>query len=167
MFEPAGGPGRPTSNKVEVNSTPAYVEPIPMSFSFRRTAPVPKIDVKPEDDANTIDPEDTGNLEVAILSTQGFDARTADCGSIRLGPNEARPLDCRMHDVDRNGRPDLVARFSIPAIGLQCGDAFLYLTVHAGNGTITGQDFVRLTGCNMTATPAPRLESAPAAEDAP
>jgi hypothetical protein len=122
--------------------------------------------VKPFDRSNRIDPQNTGNLFVAIISTPGFNARIVDCDSIRLGPNEARPLHCGVRDVDGDGQPDLLVAFRIPDIGLQCGDAFLFLTAQAGGGMITGQDFIRLTGCNDTATPPPSAMAAPAPEAA-
>jgi hypothetical protein len=163
---PGGAPARPTSDEVGRNFTPPYIDPPRFSLSFRSLAPPPKIDVKPGDDTNTIDPQDTGNLHVAILATGGFNPRIVDCDSIRLGPNEGRPLHCEVHDVNRDGHPDLLVLFSIPEIGLQCGDRFLFLTAQAGDGTVTGQDFIHLTGCNETATPPPIFMPAPAAEDA-
>jgi hypothetical protein len=168
-FEPATGPppapSRATSNGPGPHFTPPYLNPPPLSLYFTHRAPPPKIDVKPGDHTNAIDPQDTGNLLVAILTTPGFDARSVNCSSIRLGPHlpTAIPKQCTVEDVDGDGDADLLAVFSIPDIGLQCGDGFLVLTGQADGKTVTGFDFIRLTGCQDTTTSAAVAMIAPAA----
>ena len=88
------------------------------------------IDIRPKSDANKINPNSTKEISVAILSGNGFDARTIDPNTIRFGATgtEAAPVDVGRRDVDGDGDRDVVARFEIQDTGIRCGDTSAILT---------------------------------------
>jgi hypothetical protein len=63
------------------------------------------IDIRPGvDRIARIDPKSRGVIPVALLSSEGFDARNVDSGSVRFGPTgkEATALRCTKRGVDVN-----------------------------------------------------------------
>jgi hypothetical protein len=63
------------------------------------------IDIRPGvDRLARIDPKSRGVIPVALLSSEGFDARNVDSGSVRFGPTgkEATALRCTKRGVDVN-----------------------------------------------------------------
>lgn len=87
-----------------------------------------------------IHPGSHGELNVAILSTDSFDASLLDASTLRFGRtgSEAVPVDARLRDVDGDRRADLVLRFRIRDTGLQCGDT----TVSLRGMTVTGESIL-------------------------
>src|SRR5262249_5661596 len=96
------------------------------------------IDIKPGDSRNEINIKSHGKIEVAILSTADFDARTVDVDSLRFGrTGQEDSLSRNPHgpryelvDVNGDGRLDLVVKFEIDLTGFQVGDT---------NGILTGR----------------------------
>lgn len=92
----------------------------------------PPIDIRPGDDSNTINIKSRGKIEVAILSTADFDARTIDINTLTFGrtgdedslsrnPSNGRPR-FKLVDVNGDGRLDVVVRFELEETGFQVGD---------------------------------------------
>jgi VCBS repeat-containing protein len=107
------------------------------------------IDIKPGDGRNRINPRSGGRIEVAILSTADFDARSVDVGSLRFGRTGAedsvsrhpsRGPRVRYEDVNGDGRLDLVVEFETELAGFRPGDT---------TGVLTGK---LLDGTTFTAT---------------
>lgn len=73
------------------------------------------VDVRPRRNANKINPNSTNNINVAIFSTNGFDATAVDPSTIRFGATgtEATPVHVGRRDVNENGQRDMVVRFAI------------------------------------------------------
>jgi len=74
------------------------------------------IDIRPGvDRIARVDPKSRGVIPVALLSSEGFDARNVDTGSVRFGPTgkEATALRCtkRGIDVNRDKTRDMVCIF--------------------------------------------------------
>ena len=108
------------------------------------------IDVRPRSDANRINPNSSQNINVAVFSVKGFDATTLDPNTVRFGGTrtEAAPIHLARRDVDGDGRQDLVARFQIPELGIQCGDTSATLSGQTSSGlAIVGSSPIRTTGC--------------------
>jgi hypothetical protein len=87
-----------------------------------------------------IHPGSEGLLQVAILSTDTFDASLLDVSTLRFGRTgtEAVAVDARLRDVNGDRRADLVLHFRIPDAAIQCGDAM----VSIGGMTVTGETVV-------------------------
>ena len=107
------------------------------------------IDVKPGSDDNLLDPDDTGTVWVAILSSMDFDALQVDPATVAFGPESARPDRDRVDDINGDGLADLKLRFAIPDIGLSCDATTLQLTgtTYAGKA-IFGQETMQVIGCD-------------------
>jgi hypothetical protein len=74
------------------------------------------IDIRPGvDRIARVNPKARGVIPVALLSSEGFDARKVDSGSVRFGPTgtEATALRCgkRGHDVNADRVRDIVCLF--------------------------------------------------------
>ena len=94
------------------------------------------IDIRPESDANRINPKSRGNINVAIFSVNGFDATSVDPSTVRFGATgiEATPIHVQQRDVDGDGRRDMVVQFKIQETGIECGDTSASLTGQTSNG---------------------------------
>lgn len=111
-----------------------------------------EIEVRPRDpaDPDRVRPSSTGEIPVAILSGNGFDARTVDATSVRFGHagTEAAPVHVAIRDVDGDGDLDMVLRFNVQDTGILCGDAAAYLTGKTNGGqSIKGSDDIQTKGC--------------------
>lgn len=76
------------------------------------------IDIKPESDANVVNPNENGKLWVAILSEDGLDApQDVDQSTLTFGGSgsEKSLVDCRKRprDVNGDGKNDLECRFDV------------------------------------------------------
>jgi hypothetical protein len=92
-----------------------------------------------------------GNLPVAILSTNAFDATTVDATTVRFGATgtEAAPVRWTVEDINADGRDDLRLLFTIQATGISCGATSVSLTGQTTSGqAIHGSDTIMTTGCN-------------------
>jgi len=78
------------------------------------------VDIKPGSDPNSINLGSKGVLPVAILSTDDFDARDVDEGTVDFGdpelPGIGIPIRSAEEDVDGDGNADLVLFFSVPEL---------------------------------------------------
>ena len=110
------------------------------------------IDIQPGQAANKVNVRRKGKLRVAILSTASFDAPGAvDQLSLRFGRTGDEPswesCDARGVDVNGDGLPDLLCRFSTAAAGFQAGDGQGVLKGRTLDGlAILGKDSVSVVG---------------------
>jgi hypothetical protein len=108
------------------------------------------VDVRPRSEANRINPNSTNNINVTILSSNGFAATTVDSNTVRFGATgtEAVPINVAFRDVDADGDIDMVVRFQIPDTGIKCGDTSAILTGQISNGpSIIGSSPIRTVQC--------------------
>ena len=145
---------------------------VPVTVKFRKLT-VP-LDIEPDSRRNTIHLDSGGEVRVAILSTQNFDATEVNTETVRFGPGQAPPLaedddddddggedrdSRRKHtgrrgkpkhgekDTNDDGRPDLLLQFSLRATGLTCADTQATLTgVTFSGDRISGSDTIRVVG---------------------
>ena len=119
-------------------------------YVFRRqVAPQTiRVDVKPLDSRNQIDPSSPTLFSVGILSDDDFDALQTDLETIRLEPGEARARNYRAYDANRDRIPDLVPLFRARDLRIGCGETEVELTgkTHAGVD-FYGTDVVRNRRC--------------------
>jgi hypothetical protein len=109
-----------------------------------------QIDIRPGDSENRINPRSNGEIRVAILTSDSFDATEVDPTTVRFGRTgtEAAPVHFDLKDVDRDGNTDIVLRFRIQQTGIACGDTSAALTGRTfGGQLITGSDSIRTVGC--------------------
>lgn len=108
------------------------------------------IDIKPDSDANSMNPNSKGVISVAILTTEDFDAATIDADAVWFGPAEAEKAHKKAHviDVDADGDLDLLLHFRTQDTGIASGDI---------EACLTGQTFdgVSITGCDSVRTVPP------------
>jgi hypothetical protein len=137
------------------DSTPAYYPnnvDNPVFFeNLLQTQTVPRvvrIDVRPGNSQNPINPKSHGSFLVAILSEPDFLAPSEiDLDSITFGHSgfENSLLRASAKDVDHDGLVDLVCHFSTQAAGFQAGDTVALMRGHSRGGTILlGSDHVRI-----------------------
>jgi uncharacterized repeat protein (TIGR01451 family) len=108
------------------------------------------IDIKPGSETNPINPKEQGEIPVAILSTDHFDATTVNPLSVRFGPGEAPEAHGQGHleDVNGDGDPDLMLHFNTVDTGIQCGQTLVSLTGTTIDGlSIEGFDAIKTVGC--------------------
>jgi hypothetical protein len=85
---------------------------------------------------------------VAILSTPGFDARTADPASVRFGVRgtEAPGSNAKIQDADGDGDRDMVLYFRIQQTGIKCGTRDVFLSGRTRSGqSFRGTDRIHTT----------------------
>ncbi len=110
------------------------------------------IDVLPETFPNVVTLGAGGRLDVAILSTAGFDATEIVPGSLRLASASSyggadHPADTRARPVDVNGdgRADLLVELDIDRLRLNPGDIIVDLWGMTRRGVaFTGSDLVEI-----------------------
>ncbi len=112
------------------------------------------IDVRPGSEQNPVNPGSGGNLPVAVLTTDDFDAATTDLDQpIMLGDPDlagtATPTRNSLEDVDDDGDLDLLLHFRIRALvdagALDEDTESLGLTASMLDGTdIGGLDVVKV-----------------------
>ncbi len=108
------------------------------------------IDIKPDSEANIINPEESGVIPVAIPSMGIFDATIIDPSSVKFGPNEASESHGQGHyeDVDQDGNVDLILHFNTKDTGIECGDTVASLTGKTFDiQYIVGTDIIFTEGC--------------------
>ncbi|HET6805304.1 MAG TPA: hypothetical protein VFH59_07695 [Frateuria sp.] len=104
------------------------------------------IDIKPESDANELNPNEQGKVWVAVLSQDGLAApEDVDQATLTFGGTGAEPslVDCRKQprDVDGDGRDDLECRFDVPTAALSAANPKGTLRFQAkGGARYEGQD---------------------------
>lgn len=116
-----------------------------------KVAPVRvNIDIKPGSAPNSINPNSKGNVPVAILTTDTFDATTVDSTTVLFGATgtEAAAAQVAMEDIDGDGDTDMILHFNTWDTGIQCGNTSASLTGQTLSGqAIEGSDAVNTVGC--------------------
>jgi len=105
------------------------------------------IDIKPGELPNAVNPQSSGKTPVAVLSTAAFNAPgQVDTASLKFGRtgNEMSLSSCSPpQDVNGDGLPDVLCRFTTQKTGFQAGDTQGVLTGKTVGGTpIRGTDSV-------------------------
>jgi VCBS repeat-containing protein len=108
------------------------------------------IDIMPEQSSNVVSIKSHGRFDVAIFSTDAFDAAEVDVDTIRFGhdgtedslsrkPNGQPRV--RLTDLNADGRLDLIFSVESERTGFQIGDTFGYLTGRTLDGLdLAGED---------------------------
>jgi hypothetical protein len=112
------------------------------------------IDIRPKSDANKINLKSAKSINVAVFSINGFDAMAVDPNSVRFGAKgtEAVPIHVGRRDVDGDGTRDLVVRFHVQDLGIQCGDSSATLSGQTFTGlAIIGSSPIRTVQCKPSA----------------
>ncbi|MCX5885311.1 MAG: hypothetical protein NT096_05305 [Proteobacteria bacterium] len=99
------------------------------------------IDIKPGSFPNSINLKSKGNVPVAILSSQTFDAATVDWSTVVFAGAPALSIGGLPEDVNSDGLMDLVLHFSTQSLNLKSGDTEACLT----GKTLSEQEF---KGCD-------------------
>jgi hypothetical protein len=110
------------------------------------------IDIKPGGSPNSINPRSNGNIPVAVLTTDSFDASSVDPSTVRFGRKgkEAAALRSSLEDVDGDGDLDLVLHFDTQQTSIVCGDTSARLTGKTSNGQqFTGSESIRTVDCQQ------------------
>ncbi len=116
-------------------------------------API-NIDIRPGSDSNPINPSVRGNLPVAILGSETFDAMGVDVTTLSLGPNAAAPshdltkpslFEDHLRDVNGDGFTDLVSHYQTQETGISPDDAEVCIIGDLLDGTpFEGCDTIRV-----------------------
>ena len=109
-----------------------------------------KIDIKPDDSNNAVNPRNNGVIPVALLGGADFDVTLVVEPSVKFGPGRVGPLNGKGHheDVNNDGWMDLVFQFSTEGSGLRCFDRSMVLTGQRTDGKrFIGVDAVNTMGC--------------------
>jgi streptogramin lyase len=118
-------------------------------------APLPRdvrVDVKPGDDDNVVNPGANGVLPVAIMSEPHFDATTVDPLTVQLAGARVRvrpngELMAWSRDVDSDGRADLLLHIESDELALAPSDTTAHLTGQGSNDLVVrGSAPVRVVG---------------------
>jgi hypothetical protein len=109
------------------------------------------IDVKPQNNQNTVCLNSDSKVWVALLSSSTFDARKVDPSSLTFGRTgkEQSLVRCKSFiDVNGDNLADLECQFFVPATGLALGDSVAILNGSIGTGPtathIIGSDDVNV-----------------------
>ena len=108
------------------------------------------IDIRPKKDANKINPNSNKDINVAILSVNGFDATAVDATTVLFGRTgiEASPVEVVLKDVNKDGLIDMLLSFNAGTMRIQCGDTQVALTGQTNNGQpVRGFDSITVGGC--------------------
>ncbi len=97
------------------------------------------IDIEPGQRVASINPKSHGLVRVALLGSHGFDVAQVDKTTLAFGPSGAAPVHeqerCgEIRDVNRDGYPDLISQYSIPATGIGSADTEACVTGALRNG---------------------------------
>jgi hypothetical protein len=116
------------------------------------------IDIRPRREANKINPHSTRSINVALLSDDQFDATGVDSHFVRFGATgtEGVPVHLAQRDVNGDGRRDLVLRFLIHELAIECGATSATLTGQvSGDQSFIGSAPITTTGCKQAKTKTP------------
>jgi len=153
------GPNQDILGSDSIGDEPYYIsngnnkDRYPLMKPWTPTPPVLEIsiDIKPGSYPNSINPKDKGNVPVAILTTEDFNAGMVNSSTvIFLGVN---PVKSALEDVDNDGDLDMILQFKTKQLNFtllvdEGGEyPYAYLTGETISGElIEGKDTVRLIG---------------------
>jgi hypothetical protein len=108
-----------------------------IEFAGGTAEPLVQINITPRSDARNINPLSKDTLEVAVLSGPDTDLDTISKDSLRFGPTgaESEPKKITSKHKNRDRKRDLLLRFVIRDLGIQCGNTTLVLTGQFSDGT--------------------------------
>jgi hypothetical protein len=115
-------------------ATPLGVSPSDLTFSPLMSI---DIDIRPGSDSNPINASGRGNLPVAILGSETFDAMVVDVTTLVIGPDAAAPshdltkaglFEDHLRDVNGDGFTDLVSHYRTQETGISRDDAQACIT---------------------------------------
>lgn len=112
-----------------------------------------RIDIKPGNPANVVNPRGWGLLTVALLGDLEFNIAGVDASTIRFGATgtEASPRQVQLVDVNADGWLDLRLRFHQGETDIRCGDEVAYLRGRTEDGrAFVGSDGIRTVGCQRS-----------------
>jgi hypothetical protein len=116
-----------------------------------------RIDIKPDDSSNNVNPYSRGVIPVAILGSETFDVTDVDAATLAFGPGGA-PIahpSGHLQDLNHDGVIDLVLHFRIQDTGIACADGAATLTGETTEGLpFQGTDSIQTVGCQGTRRPA-------------
>jgi hypothetical protein len=122
--------------------------------SRRFVVPV-EIDIKPGSDPNSINPNSSGSVAVAILGADTFNVLDVDLTTLAFGPDGAAPSHAvgghlQEPDKKEGGHTDLVSHYLIAETGIMAGDAEACVTGETlGGGTFESCDAIRTSVCGL------------------
>ncbi|MGH9140711.1 MAG: FG-GAP repeat domain-containing protein [Vicinamibacterales bacterium] len=106
------------------------------------------IDIEPGRFPNRVAPFSHQSLRVAVLTTDTFDVKRVELGTVRFGPAGAMPNKARLKDIDGDGRLDAVFSFRANRTGIACADTTASLTGATKEGAgFKGTDSIVTIGC--------------------
>ncbi|HEX2228108.1 MAG TPA: hypothetical protein VHM64_13295, partial [Candidatus Binatia bacterium] len=81
-------------------------------------------------------PDSTKNINVAVFSHSGFDPSVIDVNTVRFGATgtETAPINVARRELNGDGTRDLVLRFAIQDLSIQCGDVSVTLKGRLADG---------------------------------
>lgn len=128
-----------------------------VGFEFATDVTVggPAIDIRPRNNRNIIHNSSNGKIWVAVLSDISaetpFDPISQiDASTARFGPARARPIEHKVRDINHDGLPELLLRFSIPETGIRCKTKHAKLVAKTFDGRRFGaSDFVHVVDCKQ------------------
>ncbi|OVE78027.1 hypothetical protein BVX99_00850 [bacterium F16] len=104
-----------------------------------------EIDIKPGSAVNPVNLRSNGMMTVALLTTDDFDAWTADITTILFGPNGASPVHISSDDVDGDGDLDVVFHFRQQDTGIGPDDTTATLRGRTTDSTqFAGDDIITM-----------------------
>jgi hypothetical protein len=124
-------------------ATPLGFPPTDLTFSPVAVMSI-NIDIRPGSDSNPIRPSGRGNLPVAILGSETFDAMDVDVTTLVFGPDAAAPshdltkpglFEDHLRDVNGDGFTDLVSHYRTQETGISRDDAEACITGDLLDGT--------------------------------
>jgi hypothetical protein len=114
------------------------------------------IDIKPGSDPNSINPNASGDVAVAILGSDTFDVADIDATTLAFGPpgEPGAPIEHangphledkpnHPYDVNEDGFADALAHFVIAETGIMAGDTEACVTGELGGQSFEGCDAIR------------------------
>jgi CSLREA domain-containing protein len=103
-----------------------------------------EIDIRPGSDSNPIVPSGRGNLPVAVLGSDTFDAMDVDVTTLAFGPEAAAPshdltksgaFENHLRDVNDDGLTDLISHYRIENTGIAPDDTEACIAGETLDGT--------------------------------
>ena len=109
------------------------------------------IDIKPDDEQNSINLSSAGVIAVAILSSESFDATAVNPDSIQLEgasvkiAGKSNKYLCHTEDVNADGLIDLLCQINTNQLQIQPGQSVCVLKAKTNEGiSIKGDDIIRI-----------------------